>query len=267
MNVGDSVFIMPSGGQNKLTQEEVIARFRAVHGNRYGYGYVNYKNSKTDVDIECPIHGIFQQSPEHHWNGCGCWRCASGRIRESKLIYGVGINDVDEKTRTTSYRVWKGMIGRCYADQCRGKNPTYADCSVCDEWLTYSNFKRWFDESYVEGYDMDKDILIKGNKVYSPETCCFAPHSINSLLINCKRNRGKYPLGVSKSGNKYHAYMRKYMKYIKIGSYPTPEEAFQAYKTAKEAYIKEVATAYYNDGKITQRVYDALMKWTIEITD
>ena len=138
---------------------------------------------------------------------------------------------------------------------------------MCDEWKRYSNFKRWFDENYTPKYDLDKDILVKGNKVYSPDTCCFVPHFINSLLINCKRNRGSYPVGVSKRGSKYIAYINRQLKHIILGHYSTPEEAFQAYKEAKESYIKEVATAYYNEGKITEKVYNALMNWKIEITD
>lgn len=258
---------MPSGGQNKLTQEEAIARFRAVHGDKYGYGYVNYKNSKTDVDIECPIHGIFQQSPEAHWNGCGCKKCASKGIRERNLIYGVGVNDVDDKTRVKSYRVWKEMLGRCYSEKRKLKNPTYRGCSVCDEWLVYSNFKQWFDENYIEGYELDKDILVKGNKIYSPYKCRFIPHEINSLLINCKRKRGEYPIGVCRIEDKFYASIRMHGKCVRLGVFDSPDLAFEAYKTAKEVYIKEVATAYYTRGEISQDIYRALINWTIEITD
>lgn len=258
---------MPSGGQNKLTHEEVIARFRKAHGDKYGYELVNYNGTKINVDIECPIHGIFQQQPAHHWNGCGCWKCASASVRERSKVYGVGINDVDCKTRIPSYRTWKEMIGRCYAASRRPKHPSYQDCRVCDEWIYFSNFKKWFDENYIDGYDLDKDILFKGNKIYSPHACRFVPHEINSLLINCKRNRGKYPLGVSKNGNGYSVYLRMNGEYVRLGFYHTPEEAFQAYKTAKEAYIKEVATSYYNQGKICDEIYQSLMNWIIEITD
>lgn len=92
------------------------------------------------------------------------------------------------------------MLTRCYNHKSLKKNPSYIGCSVCDEWLTYSNFKRWYEDpinGYREGYHLDKDILVKGNKVYSPETCCFVPHSINCLLLTRQRKRGALPIGVT----------------------------------------------------------------------
>jgi hypothetical protein len=118
---------------------------------------------------------------------------------------------------------------------------------------------------------LDKDILFKGNKIYSPETCCFVPNEINVLLCKNDSKRGKMPIGVYErkmvNGYKYVAYVNNTKKHFHLGTFDTPKEAFQAYKSAKEAYIKEMATQYYKDGKITERVYDALMKYEVEITD
>lgn len=250
----------------QLTQEEVVLRFRAAHGDKYGYDNVIYRGRNIDVNIECPIHGIFQQQPAHHWNGSGCLKCANN-VKRKSMVYGVGINDVEERTRTTSYKTWKGMLCRCYYEKKRPCYPTYADCSVCEEWLTYSNFKKWFDENYIEGYDLDKDILFKGNKIYSPHACRFVPHEINSILLNRKRNRGILPIGVSKYRSRFVASMTVHNKSVYFGVFPTPEEAFQAYKVGKESHIKEVATAYYNRGEIDYDIYQSLMNWTIEITD
>lgn len=250
----------------QLTQEEVIARFRAVHGDRYGYELMNYRGKSIPVNIECPIHGIFQQRPEHHWNGRGCRKCASKGIRERTLIYGVGVNDVDEKTRVKSYAVWKSMLGRCY-DPNNKDHIVYDGCRVCNEWLYYSNFKKWYDANYVDGYDLDKDIIERGNKIYCPEKCRFIPHEINSLLINCKRNRGIYPVGVSKVEDGFKSSIRMYGEYRSLGVFNSSDLAFKAYKTTKESYIKAVATAYYNQGMIGQDIYQSLINWTIEITD
>ena len=171
----------------------------------------------------------------------------------------------------TSLGLWHKIIERCHSEKWHKKRPTYIGCSVCEEWLVYSNFKKWFDDpanGYRKGYQVDKDILIKGNKVYSPETCCFVPPFINSLLTNRKRFRGAYPIGVFRRPNgKYFAEMTRYGKSKKLGDFFTIEEAFNAYKQAKEAYIKEVAQDYFEKGLITQKVYDALLNYKIEITD
>lgn len=97
--------------------------------------------------------------------------------------------------------------------------------------------------------------------------CCFIPQEINKIFTKTNAKRGILPIGVKAMGKRYQARLLRYDKSIHIGTYDTPEEAFYAYKEAKEAYIKEVATAYYNDGRITKRVYDALMKYEVEITD
>ena len=121
-----------------------------------------------------------------------------------------------------------------------------------------------FDKS---GFQLDKDILVKGNKLYSPDTCLFVPKEINTLLTHRRKDKGLYPVGVSYKPriNRYRAQISKFKKVIHLGCFITPEEAFQAYKTAKEAYIKEVAEIYKD--QIDPRVYEALMNYQVEITD
>lgn len=115
--------------------------------------------------------------------------------------------------------------------------------------------------------DLDKDIMVKGNKVYSPETCVFVPHTINALLSNCKQKRGKYPVGVSydKSKGKYRAALKVGDRNIKLGHYNTAEEAFLDYIKHKEALILVTADRY--KGKIPGKVHKAMVNWKIEIND
>lgn len=94
------------------------------------------------------------------------------------------------------YRVWVSMLRRCYSEKYHLSMPTYIGCSVCDEWKTLSVFKKWHDANYVKGFHLDKDLLVEGNKVYSPETCIYASPTINVLLTDHRRARGKYPQGV-----------------------------------------------------------------------
>lgn len=193
-------------------------------------------------------------------------------LNQRERVCGVGINDVEESVAnngiiTKAYNRWRSIIQRCYDLRIINRTPNYIGCMVDGRWLFFSNFLQWFAENYVEGYDLDKDILVKGNKVYSPDTCCFVPHLINSMFTKTDAKRGPYPIGVRITYGKYQARLLRYDKSVHLGIFDTPEEAFYAYKDAKEAYIKEVATTYYNEGKITKRVYDALMKYQVEITD
>ena len=191
-----------------------------------------------------------------------------------KLVFGVGINDADFSTghgndRVASYNLWKSILRRCYGKQNR-KSCSYIGCSVCEEWKRYSMFKKWYDNNFVKGYHIDKDIIKKDNKVYCPDFCCFVPPEINTLIVKHDATRGDLPIGVSRLSNnphRYRAIVRIYGRYTTIGNYDTPEETFKAYKESKEAHIQEVATQYYNEGKITEKVYSALMNYKVEITD
>ena len=269
---------------------QVLKEFRGVHGDRYIYTNVNeanYRGGKSIISVICREHGAFPISVRNHIIGQGCPECAkiqrrisnTGNVRKrTKLVYGVGVNDYDgnikyDHIHIPSYHTWVEMLKRCYSKDYLSKHNTYIGCHVCNEWLRFSNFKEWFDDNYIEGYSLDKDVLSsKGKKVYSPETCCFVPNEINSLLCKSDSKRGKMPIGVYErkmvNGYKYVAYVsNNTKKHFHLGTFDTPEEAFQAYKSAKESHIKEMATQYYNDGKITKKVYDALMKYEVEITD
>lgn len=250
----------------KLTREEFIERANEVHKGKYDYSKVVYVNNRTKVCIICPEHGIYLQQPDHHLAGRRCPKC--GYNSNKTLIYGVAVNDMHNTKGTESYKTWFRMLTRCYNPISLGKEPAYIGCSVCDEWLLFSQFKKWFDENHLPGYDLDKDIIHKGNKEYSPQSCCFVPAKINNLIKLNKGLRGIYPLGVSKSRDGlYRAQFAFDKKKIWLGDYSTAEEAFAVYKEKRESYVKEIAAKYYSDGKITKRVFDALMLWEINITD
>ena len=272
----------------KSTKEEFVRRANIVHDNKYGYNKVVYINNATPVVITCPVHGDFEQRPNSHLRGYGCGACGNDSRRKSntgkpkkrtKLICGVGINDYKgtikhDGVHIQSYITWHGMLQRCYKEGELARRPSYEDCYVCEEWKLFSNFKRWFDDpnnGYMEGYQLDKDIIVKGNKLYSPSTCCFVPQEINTLFIKSNATRGDTPVGVSKktgvNGIKYIAGLNTVEKRGYLGAFDTPEEAFNAYKQAKEKHIQEVALEYYSQGKITERVYNALINYKVEITD
>ena len=201
-------------------------------------------------------------------------------------VFGVGIVGIKYPVKingktTKEYMVWSGILDRCFIDHSGDvRTRTYQDAVCCDEWIYYENFYEWlhkqdnFDKWYNnEKWHIDKDILVKGNKIYSPETCCLVPDNVNTLLIKCDNSRGKYPLGVNYNiaVKKYSARMSKHNEKTKyrehIGYYDTPEQAFKAYKKRKESYIKQVAQDEYDKGNITKPCYEAMMKYEVEITD
>lgn len=191
--------------------------------------------------------------------------------------YGVGFigkgrfKPCDENGKLTKcYKVWVSMLKRCYCSKYQEKNPSYKGCTVCQEWWNFQVFAKWYYEHYYEfeneKMSLDKDILNKGNKVYSAETSVFVPQFINTLFIKCDNSRGNYPIGVYKKGNKFGAQLSKGNgKQIYLGAYDTPQEAFLAYKQAKEEFIKEVAEKYKQ--KIPYELYQAMMNYEVEIDD
>ncbi len=190
------------------------------------------------------------------------------------IVCKYGVNDVAKRTHVNgvsvrSYDTWTSMLKRCYSKKVHNGQPSYIGCSVCDEWLYFSNFLKWYDENYIEGNYLDKDILKKGNKIYSPETCCFVPNEINVLFTKRYAKRGKYPIGISyyKNINKFRASISVNSKQMTIGYFDDPYDAFNAYKVSKEAQIKKIAEAYYKKGRIRLNVYNAMINYKVEITD
>ena len=180
-----------------------------------------------------------------------------------------GSENIDRKS--VSYLRWRDMINRCYNDKFHERQPQYKDCEVCVEWHNYCNFKLWYERNYYqvgeEQMDLDKDILFKGNKIYSPETCCIVPHSINTLFLNCAKNRGELPVGVwyDNEKGKFRSGLSYCGQMIKLGTFNTTEEAFKRYKVYKEDLIRDIAEQY--KGEIPYKVYEAMKNWEVDIED
>ncbi len=176
---------------------------------------------------------------------------------------------------TKEYEAWHDILKRCYSKKLKKERPTYIGVECCKEWLLFDNFCSWLhsQENYqkwlgTERWAVDKDILIKGNKIYSPETCCLVSPEINSLFTKRQNHRGELPIGVVPHFDKYEAnYHNGTGKRIHLGYYETPTKAFNAYKSAKKKYIKKVATASYKNHDITKECYEAIMNYKVEMTD
>lgn len=229
--------------------------------------WVKEYRKHDDIDVEFEDGFVFYHASMGNFK--------KGTIRSGYYpsVYGVGYigysKTKDENGKPNkSYIAWNNMMKRCYDDNYKEERSSYKDCFVCNEWHNYSNFKEWYDKNYYEIDNemmyLDKDILFKGNKMYSPITCMFVNNRINYLILDNKSKNSKYPTGVSKRGSKYSARLRKGNKdrtRVEIGVYDTVEEAYESYKAAKEEYIKEVAEEYKD--KIPNNLYQSLINWEI----
>lgn len=171
-----------------------------------------------------------------------------------KLVYGVGTNDADyqvqpmingRQVECLFYRAWKCMLMRCYSGNFQVKNPTYIGCSVCDEWLIFSNFKNWLILNKWNGQHIDKDLIVNGNKVYSPDTCCLIDNATNCFFLDRKSLRGDFMIGVykDKRNGRYVASCRDpFTKKGKhIGYFDDELSAHLAWKNRKHQYALALA--------------------------
>lgn len=201
-----------------------------------------------------------------NWNKNRCKNPYAKTIY-NKACIGNAISKVNG-IKKDSYKVWYAMLQRCYRE-CYDKKPTYLQCEVCDEWLCFENFEKWYDKNFYqiknEKMHLDKDILVQGNKMYSPDTCVFVPQKINVLFISTRRDKNQLlPRGIVqlKNGTFKVSYSNN-KKIIELGIYDTMEEAFNVYKTNKEKHIKEVAD-FYKD-YIPEQLYKAMYNYEIKI--
>ena len=181
----------------------------------------------------------------------------------NKGFIGIGEYKISNNGKSEiAYKKWVGMLARCYNTIYHLKHPTYISCKVCEEWLNFQNFAKWFENNYIEGFHLDKDILIKNNKLYSPDTCCFIPNEINILFIKPKTNKYNLPTGITKSHNKYVARINYFDKTLYLGTFSNIDEALLKYKTVKTEHNINTINKYKNllDPKIYTQLLNNLEK-------
>jgi len=174
----------------------------------------------------------------------------------SKLVYGVGINDADYVTQIKEelgvsggkrkqkvvwicpfYTTWKNMLRRGYSNKFKIKQPTYKDVTVCEEWHRFSTFRAWMQAQCCEGSHLDKDLLVPGNKVYSPESCVFVSRQVNNFFLDRGNDRGDYKIGVDwhKQSGKFKARCNNPITGSReyLGLFESEEVAHQAWLSKK----------------------------------
>ena len=205
----------------------------------------------------------------------------NGKVKDLYLpsVYGVGMLGTKYPSRegdrnTKEYLLWCRMLRRCYSDSFKKKNPTYIDCEVSYNFKSYEYFYEWCHKQIGFGnecdgnpFQLDKDLLIKGNKVYSEDTCVFIPREINQLLTKSAASRGEYLIGVTfeRSSGRFISQISINSRNVKIGRFKTEIEAFEAYKEAKENVLRGLAEKWKS--QIDPRAYEALMNYEVGIDD
>ncbi len=196
----------------------------------------------------------------------------------SKLVLGVGVNDLGYRVqvreelpknggkrirktvfRCPYYTAWESMLARCYSEKYLERYPSYIGTSVCNEWVYASAFKKWMEQQDWSGKCLDKDIIVPGNKLYSPGTCAFVLPATNLFVIASNASRGEYPIGVDlfKQTGKYRARCQNLFsgKKESLGHFSTPEEAHEAWRERKHELAQLVAAT-----ESDMRVVEALKK-------
>ena len=196
----------------------------------------------------------------------------------SKLVFGVGVNDLGYRTHVYEYvtkdggervrkpvfickyyTAWRNMLERCYSKKYLERNPSYNGTSVCNEWLSASAFKKWMEKQDWQGNSLDKDIIVPKSKLYSPETCAFVLQATNLFVTASDASRGDYPIGVDlhKPTGKYRAQCNNPFsgKREHLGLYSTPEDAHEAWRKRKDDLAQRVAAR-----ESDPRVVEALRK-------
>ena len=213
-----------------MNRNEYLNRLGEINVNKYGseYKIIEYKNARN-ILVQFDNGYVKRSTYKEFKNG-------SIKSPFCKSVYGIGYIGIgDYKVSincklTDCYNCWNSMLRRV-----TGRNSTcYKGCSVCEEWLCYQNFAKWWHENYYdcgEKLELDKDIKVVNNKIYSPDTCLLVPHSINSLFCKSTKSRGKYPLGISRYENLYVATVSNKREGCLI------TKAFKDFNKAREFYF------------------------------
>ena len=234
-----------------------------------------YRSNK-DIDVYFPKYDWTAKNKYYKDFKNGKIKCLYERRYYEVGYLGEGKYKVSENGKhKREFKIWYHMLERCYDPKYHKKHSTYKDCKVEDYLLNFQHMGEWIENNYYEVPEekmcLDKDILYKGNKIYSRDTCIFVPERINNLFVKRDNDRGDNPIGVHpiSSGNYEACCNNEYGKYIYLGTYSTKEEAFQVYKEYKEKVIKKVIDSY--EGKIPEPFYSrlktAMYNYEVEIDD
>ena len=240
---------------------DIIIEFQDEHKYRVHANYQAFKKGKCKNPFYPSVYGYGYLGTDKEGNTPNV-----NEFKDGKNVH------------TWEYNKWQSRLRRCFDNKYKEKYPTYKDITCCDRWLCFANFledfeilKQEYNWSKDEKLTLDKDILHKGNKLYSLENCILVPQWINKLFTKRDNDRGSYPVGVCyhKQCKKYQAHCNINGKLTSLGLYSTPEQAFNAYKIAKENEIKRIANECVSKGYMAKdsRLYNAMISYQVKIDD
>lgn len=256
--------------------EDVLTRYPQP-GQRYE---MNQNGILEIVEYRCAEEVVVRFLKTGFTTTCEFCQVRRGTVKDLMLprVCGVGFigcgphSGYDQNHKVEwAYMKWQNMLERCYEPTTEQMRLCYEDVTVCTEWFNYQNFAEW--AKVQPGYGnrewaMEKDLLVKGNRYYAPDKCCFLPAELNNQMLKTEKMRGLYPIGVClhKSNGKFIAHCKQEgTTSTHVGIYYTIQEAFDAYKEAKESRLKHLAKKWKD--QIDPRAYNALMNYNVEITD
>lgn len=224
----------------KDTGSSVVVEFQDLHKYRMSTIYRNFEKGEIKNPYDITVFG-------------------TGYLGEGKYLTRKNKNKM-----TQEYVSWTGILSRCYYNQ--EKYPAYFGiCSVCDEWLEFQKFAKWFDENKYECEErlhVDKDILNPDCKEYSPENCLLVPQRINALFISHNPKLDGLPHGITLGA--FGRYKASYGS-KSLGVFNTYQEACERYIAAKTTNIRNVAIEYKSKNAIPDIVYDAMMNYKVKV--
>lgn len=261
--------------QRKEKRQSMIDRANDRLGktstNRLGSKmWITRYGGSTDIDVQFE-NGYFVKGTQYNNFIKGAMNNPYDISVYGHGYIGVGNFRVSTKGKhSIEYIAWKSMLNRCYGKNYHKNSPTYVGCEVDEKWLNFQNFAKWFQHNYYSlensRMELDKDIIKKGNRVYSEDLCVFVPQEINRILTKTNANRGSLPIGVEKRGNKYTATCcNGNKKQVYLGSFDSSDEAFIAYKSYKENLLSDIADSYKD--RIPNILYRSLKDYEVDIND
>lgn len=208
-------------------------------------------------------------------------------MKTKKLVFGVGTNDADYVTKKWEtievngrqkrrrvwecpyYRAWYNMLQRCYSVKFQERHPTYAGCTVSEDWLTFSNFRAWMEKQKWEGLHLDKDLLFEGNKIYGANSCVFVTQAVNNFISDRGNDRGEWLIGVDwdKAAGKFRSRCRNPFtkKQENLGYFACEQEAHEAWVKRKLELAHELAVIQA-DPRIVKALIDRYSQYYVQLT-
>lgn len=190
----------------------------------------------------------------------------------NNIVRGIGINDADymtapringAKTICPAYSAWTSMLYRACSVEYHERNPTYRGAEVCNEWLSFMSFRNWWMLHHHDGWALDKDLLVIGNKKYGPKECLYVPTWLNTFTLDCGASRGNLPIGVTYDKRKemFMAQCKNLGGKSFIGYFRDPLIAHQAWRCRKVNLARELKPSM---DAIDLRIYPNICKIIME---